>query len=358
MNKSIFEIKHRLGVCNATIFTISELFETQNDELNLVVESSGVTLKRHGNLLLSVKWNPNIFQAKPTSCGHLEAGKHWIKFRVDIDVDACAAHCATFETELMNNSVRLKASTEYSVLCRNCSACLAANINFARILPALSVGLASDQNWFCCGSEHANEERTLASDVQDCLEGPSFYQLSLGNLSVIKDGASVRCRRCVGIIGLNLDGEEIQLWNSLVCWDNGVNASFSPELDFALALHHMTQQNSNVGCKLIITSTQGTAMLFVWILDKNVSLFVATVESLGTSVELAPAKAMSVLFSMEVVGRETALTKQWQSNSNVARAVFPNNIFSSGVAALKTNAAAIPQQKNANGGFTVSRLFL
>ena len=276
------------------------------------------------------------------------------------------------------NEMILTENEFYSVQCRSCSQHLVSNISFVKIrqLPGFSWEERANDLWYC-HPPHEHEHKhpktedcinTVTEQVKKinleetsrniisiltspdhnmCLYGPCFWIIHKKHIQdtlVRCTGVSsvAVCSDCKSEVGIFTSDQSIQLWNSGIIWTKDTSTGPLKEIenpaleDFKKIVCSIIRESTNLfTCKFLLKCVDSDEGIFLWNLDRNLTIFTTTLNASGeeVSLKLKPQRSVKLMFS-------TTLHDPFIDFSDLDQQVtVPNRVFVAGLIALQTTSS-------------------
>jgi hypothetical protein len=192
----------------------------------------------------------------------------------------------------------------------------------------------------------------VSPSQQMCLYGPCYWIIHKNHLqsgSITYSSESVFCSNCDGEIGILLSPKSLQLWNSGIVWtrceaESGSSAptptSINPNIaleDFKKIVFSIIRESTNLfTCKFLLKCAGSERLLFLWNLDRNLTVFTTSFVGTGDPVHLKPQFSVKLMFSSGDIDLDPSIDLADVDQKEV---LVPNQVFEAGLEALKSTSS-------------------
>lgn len=279
-------------------------------------------------------------------------------------------------------SLSVEPTTEFSIVCDNCSGPLSNALQFRRILELPSEQMDSN-DWFChkpettaCNGQHQPvfDRSSLMPAEDDLLYGnffALFHRKHIINIHINAQHRMIHCRRCLSHIGESVgDSLALKLWdgnikiirnteNTPARLFNESNSLFHNFLVIVDRISYDYQMLGRQTLKLLFeaNSSKGTTFLFIQTMARNLEIYQMnkTDAEQTDRATMQRVDGIKCLFLCEE-NTDRTLVEFWQKDVNVVSANISIGMLDATVEHLHLLSKYVPEQFRMNNGFCLSYL--
>ncbi|KAK9885953.1 hypothetical protein WA026_013829 [Henosepilachna vigintioctopunctata] len=355
LDKIFIELRPRVRTGNVFI-KMKHNINPNNYRINL--KSKGFELI-NGLIIIAVNF-PGNYLLVENSLSSLSFGPDYIYFHFNLHTFNKVL--GSIKTEFVETpsmplvrkqKIKLLPDISYKLHCVNCLQTLNESINFKRILPLPSSHIDPSE-WFC--HKHDNDKALISfsPSITELFFNSCYFHINENNLENITIKSKfIACKRCLFWLGLKSEHHFKSWFHNIKFISNDKNECSSAKDDILLTISEIVNQSFLGSVKILFEcqcSENQTNYLFLWILDKNLTILLGDNET-----DLKEHTAYKILYNFV---NDKEIVKKWIDDCYTSCIVVSKLMMVCILKQLNEYHKSLPESFSTSNGLKISYLLI